>query len=303
MSPKSGVSQMTIQRAAGTVAVVAIVIAGLSGVLCFRTVGGQGHAVEASFAADSETRDTKEQPLSLDDLVSGKLKIIDLGWPLNDKGPYWPAENYEPFRLKTIATIEKEGVLSKSFCSPEHLGTHLDAPNHFENNQPAVDQIDPADLFAQGIVVDISMQADADPDYTLSRRDLDDWEQRQGRIPEGAVVLLHTGWGRFWENPARYRNQATDGKMHFPGGSAEAARWLVSERHIKGMGIDTLSIDHGISKDFVVHHVLNGAGRYAVENLARLERLPARGFYLFVAPIKIETGSGGPARVFAVSPK
>lgn len=302
MSPKGGVTQMTIQRAAGRVAVAAVFGAVLSGVLCLCTTGGHARVAEASFAAASETRDAKAQPPGLDDLVSGKLKIIDLGWPLNEQGPYWPAENYEPFRLKTIATIEKEGVLSKTFCSPEHLGTHLDAPNHFEKNQPAVDQIDPANLFAAGVVVDISTQAGADPDYRLSRRDLEDWEQQHGRIPEGALVLLHTGWGRFWENPARYRNQA-DGKMHFPGCSAEAARWLVSERHIKGMGIDTLSIDHGISKDFPVHHVLNGAGRYAIENLARLEKLPARGFYLFAAPIKIETGSGGPARVFAVLPK
>lgn len=242
-------------------------------------------------------------PLTLDQLVTGKLQVIDLGWPLNDTSPYWPAENYEPFRLKTIATIEKNGVLSKSFCCPEHLGTHLDAPNHFEKNQPAVDQIDPAKLFARGVVIDVSMQSGADADYRVTRADIADWEKTFGPIADGAVVLLYTGWGRHWNNYARYKNQDAAGKLHFPGYSVEAARLLVEERKVKGLGIDTLSIDYGLSKDFAVHHIVNGAGRYALENLARLDQLPVRGFYLVAAPIKIETGSGGPARVFAVLPK
>ncbi len=242
-------------------------------------------------------------PPTLDQLASGKLHIIDLGWPLNDTSPYWPAENYEPFRLTTIATLEKNGVLSKAFYCPEHLGTHLDAPNHFEKNQPAVDQINPGNLFARGVRIDISTQADADADYRLTRADVDDWEKKHGRIPENAVVLLDTGWARHWNNYPRYKNQDPMGKLHFPGYSAEAAKFLVSDRQVKGLGIDTLSIDHGPSKDFAVHHIVNGAGRYGLENLAHLDKLPAKGFYVFAAPIKIETGSGGPARVFAILPR
>src|SRR5260370_95694 len=150
-------------------------------------------------AADEEASGRAES-LTLDELVSGKLKIVDLGWSLNDKNPYWPADDYEPFRLKTIATIEKNGVLSKAFFCPEHLGTHLDAPNHFEKNQPAVDQIEPARLFAPGVVIDIAPQSSGDADYRLTRADVADWEKSHGRIPEGAVVLLHTGWGRHWNN-------------------------------------------------------------------------------------------------------
>lgn len=239
---------------------------------------------------------------ALDQLVAGKLQIVDLGWPLSDRNPYWPAENYEPFRLQTIATLEKNGVLSKAFYSPEHLGTHLDAPNHFEKDQPAVDNIDPLNLFAHGIVIDISLKSEADPDYRLTRADLDDWEAQYGPIPQGAVTLLCTGWGRHWNNAARYRNQDAAGKMHFPGYSREAAQLLVGERRAKGLGIDTLSIDYGLSTDFAVHHAVNAAGCYGLENLARLEELPPRGFYLFAAPIKIETGSGGPARVIAILP-
>lgn len=240
---------------------------------------------------------------TLDQLASGKLHLVDLGWPLNDASPYWPAENYEPFRLTTIATLEKNGVLSKAFYCPEHLGTHLDAPNHFEKNQPAVDQINPANLFARGVRIDISTQADADADYRLTTGDVDDWEKKHGRIPENAVVLLDTGWARHWNNYPRYKNQDPMGKLHFPGYSAEAAKFLVTDRQVKGLGIDTLSIDHGPSKDFVVHHIVNGAGRYGLENLTHLDQLPAKGFYIFAAPIKIETGSGGPARVFAILPR
>ncbi len=252
-------------------------------------------------AGDDESQNRKvTEPLTLDQLVSGHLKIVDLGWSLNDKNPYWPAPDYEPFHLKTIATLEKNGVLSKAFFCPEHLGTHLDAPNHFEKNQPAVDQIAPANLFAHGVVIDIAAQSGADADYRLTEADVANWETANGRIPDGAVVLLHTGWSRHWNNYPRYKNQDAAGKMHFPGYSAEAAKFLVDQRQVKGLGIDTLSIDYGPSKDFVVHHIVNGAGRYGLENIAHLDELPPRGFYVVAAPIKIETGSGGPVRVFAI---
>jgi kynurenine formamidase len=245
----------------------------------------------------------RAESLTLDELVTGKLKIVDLGWSLNDKNPFWPADDYEPFHLKTIATIEKNGVLSKAFFCPEHLGTHLDAPNHFEKEQAAVDQVEPARLFAHGVIIDIAIQSGGDADYRLTRADIADWEKAHGRIPEGAIVMLNTGWARHWNNYPRYKNQDVEGKMHFPGYSAEAAKFLVAERNAKGLGIDTLSIDYGLSKDFAVHHIVNGAGRYGLENVAHLDELPLRGFYVVVAPIKIETGSGGPTRLFAILKK
>jgi len=279
-----------------TVMVLFAVVAGLVAWLAPRS--------ERSAAGGDESSNRQAAgPLTLDQLVSGQLKIVDLGWSLNDKNPYWPAPDYEPFRLKTIATLEKNGVLSKAFFCPEHLGTHLDAPNHFEKNQPAVEQIEPANLFAHGVVIDVAAQSGADADYRLSKADVAAWEKTNGRILDGSVVLLHTGWGRHWDNYPRYKNQDAAGKMHFPGYSAEAATFLVEERKVKGLGIDTLSIDYGLSKDFVVHHIVNGAGRYGLENLAHLDTLPARGFYLVAAPIKIETGSGGPTRLFAILKK
>lgn len=241
------------------------------------------------------------QSPTLADLAAGKAKIVDLAHPLSESSVYWPGDNYEPFRLKTIATLEKNGVLSKAFSTPEHLGTHLDAPNHFERDKPSVDQIPPQELFAEGVLIDATAQASRDPDYRLTLDDVKDWEREHGEISQSSIVLLRTGWGRFWKLPARYKNQDVRGKMHFPGYSAEAARYLLDVRHVRGIGLDTMSMDYGLSTDFVVHHLVNGRGRYGLENLANLDKLPPRGFYLIVAPIKIETGTGGPARVFAVS--
>lgn len=266
-------------------------------ILSMALLPGLGFAQESAGKTDVVLRTTLGQ------LASGEVEIVDLTHSLTDKSPFWPGEDYQPFQLRTIATLEKNGVSSKAFAMPEHFGTHLDAPCHFESGQPAVDQIADADLFAPGVVIDATMAAEVDPDYRLTVPDVIAWEQTHGAIPLRSIVLLRTGWGRHWDSNARYRNQDSLGKMHFPGFSAEAARWLVKERNIRGIGIDTLSIDHGPSKDFVVHHVINGAGRYGLENIARLDKLPPRNFFLIVAPIKIATGTGGPARLFAILPK
>lgn len=256
--------------------------------------------VHAAVKPPRAPRAARPDEPTLADLAAGKLRIVDLAWPLNTKAVYWPGENYKPFELHTIATLEKDGVLSKAFATPEHLGTHLDAPNHFERDRPSVDQLAGEQLFAPGVVIDVSTAASADADYRVSRDDLAAFEARHGPIPRGAIVLAHTGWGRFWTSPERYKNQDVMSRLHFPGFSAEAVEWLIAERDVRGVGLDTMSVDHGPSRDFVVHHVLGKAGRFGLENLAQLDKLPPQGFYLFVAPIKIETGSGGPARVFAV---
>lgn len=233
-------------------------------------------------------------------LAGENVRIVDLTYSFNSKTPYWPGEQYKPFKLETIATLEKDGVLSKAFSMPEHLGTHIDAPNHFEPDQPSVEKIELDQLIGPGVVIDISKQAEQDADYELSTADIEAWEEQHGRIPDGAIVLLHTGWGRFWSNYERYKNQDVRGRLHFPAYSAAAARFLVEKRKIRGLGIDTLSIDRGISDDFAVHHIVNRAGRYGLENVAELDKLPPRGFQLIVAPMKIENGTGGPTRIFAL---
>ncbi|WP_373649088.1 cyclase family protein [Schlesneria sp. DSM 10557] len=243
------------------------------------------------------------QAVTLGQLAAGEAELLDLTHSLDEKSPFWPGDDYQPFELKTIATLEKNGVSSKAFSMPEHFGTHIDAPCHFERGQLTLDEIASEDLFAPGVVVDISLKGESDADYRLTVADLTDWETIHGPIPRRAIVLLNTGWARFWKSNVRYRNQDAQGRMHFPGFSAEAASWLIKERNIRGIGIDTLSIDYGPSKDFTVHHQINGAGRYGLENVANLDQLPARNFFLIVAPIKITSGTGGPTRMFAIQPR
>ncbi len=244
-----------------------------------------------------------ETKLTLEDVIQGKARMVDLTYSLNEKNSFWPGENYRPFELKTIATLEKDGVLSKAISLPEHLGTHLDAPNHFEKNQPSVEKLTAEQLFGPGVVIDIQNQAEQNADYMLTQKDIENWEAKHGPIPTGAIVLLNTGWGRFWKMPVRFQNRDARGQLHFPSYSAEAARYLITKRKVRGVGVDNLSIDPGNSKDFPVHHIVNAASRFGLENVANLDKLPPRGFYLIIAPLKVETGTGGPCRIWAILPK
>jgi kynurenine formamidase len=234
------------------------------------------------------------------DLMQRPKEIIDLSHTLEPTIPHWPAENYMPLRLDTIATIERDGVFSMTYHIPEHYGTHVDAPNHFVAGQIPVDEILPQNLLGPMVVIDIVKAASEDPDYVLETADLTRWENIYGAIPDGALVFLNTGWGKRWDDPEAYRNMDESGVMHFPAYGQSAARFLVDQRHVKAIGIDNLSIDPGISKDFAVHKIVNGAGVYALENVANLDKAPARGAFAVVAPIKLKGGTGGQARIFAI---
>jgi kynurenine formamidase len=236
----------------------------------------------------------------LESLSTGKTRVIDLTYPLNSKNAYWPGEAYEPFKIEVLASLEKHRVYSAKYSTPEHLGTHIDAPIHFEPNQPTVDQIPLQDLVGPAVVIDVSLKAEANPDYRLKVEDISEWEKQHGTIEEGSIVLLCTGWGRRWADYGRYKNADEKGVLHFPGFSRESALFLADNRKVKAVGVDSLSVDHGPSTDFPVHHIFNSRGRWLLENLANLDKLPPTGATLIVAPIKIEGGSGGQARVWAL---
>jgi kynurenine formamidase len=155
--------------------------------------------------------------------------------------------------------------------------------------------------------VDVREGARADRDYLAGVADLEAWEARHGRIPDGAIVLFRTGWSANWAEPARYLGTARRGpeavaELHFPGIAPEAARWLLENRRIAAVGIDTASIDRGQSKDFLTHRILLGADVPAFENVDRLEELPESGAFVVALPMKIRGGSGGPARIVALIP-
>lgn len=239
----------------------------------------------------------------LESVMEGKTTVIDMTYSLNEKNAHWPIGQYTPFKYEVIATIRKDRVFSGRYSTPEHLGTHIDAPNHFEQNQPSVDQIPFEQLVGPAILVDIKEKVERDYDYTLTALDILQWEKINGQIPDGAIVLLYTGWGNRWNSFENYKNNDKNGQMHFPGYSKESATFLVEKRHVRGVGIDTLSGDCGASSDFQVHHVINGAGKFILENVANLDKLPSRGATLIIAPIKIEGGSGGQCRIWAILPK
>ncbi len=227
----------------------------------------------------------------LEGIPSGKTRVVDLSYAISDKLVAWPGDT-KVFEAKVNASVEKNGYFTRSFWMLEHYGTHLDAPIHFPPGMTPVDQI-PAQR--------VRAETARDADYQLPVSRVEDWEKRHGRIPEGAIVLLRTGWATRWPDAERYRNQDSQGRMHFPGFSSEAAELLI-ERRVSGLGCDTLSVDYGASQKFPVHRLALGAGLYHLENLADLSALPEAGAFLIVAPIKLEGGSGGPARVFAVLP-
>jgi len=227
-------------------------------------------------------------------------RIIDIGHELGPDNPAWPGDAH-PFEAVPNATFEKDGYFTRKFTSLEHFGTHLDAPAHFVKGGWTVDQIPASRLYGPAVVLDARTESAHDADYRLAPEKITEWESRNGRIPGGSIVVMCTGWSARWRDAKSYRNMDSSGVMHFPGYSVEAVKLLI-ERGVVGLTIDTMSVDYGASKDFPVHHLSHGASLFHVENLADVSSLPEKSAYLVVAPIDLEGGSGGPARVFALLP-
>ncbi len=243
---------------------------------------------------------SSEMKISLEGIPAGKTRVLDLSYAINDKLVPWPGDT-RWFEAQVKATVEKNGYFTRSFWMLEHYGTHMDAPIHFPPGTTPVDKIPIKQLFGPAVVLDVRADGEKDPDYRLPASRVQAWEKRHGPVPVGAIVLLRTGWASRWPDGKRYRNQDEQRRMHFPGISVEAAKLLI-ERKVSGLGCDTMSVDYGVSQDFAVHRLALGAGLYHLENLADLGALPESGAFLIVAPIKLEGGSGGPVRVFAILP-
>lgn len=182
----------------------------------------------------------------------------------------------------------------------EHAGTHFDAPIHFSENGATADQFGADDLVVPLVVIDVSTKAAHNPDYLLSREDLAAWESRHGRVPEQCCVAMHSGWARHVADAAKYTGKDAAGAFHFPGVSSQAAEWLMQERRVIGLAVDTLSLDHGPSKDFKTHLLWLPSGRWGLENVANLDRVPAWGATLVVGLAKVKDATGGPARLMAL---
>lgn len=240
------------------------------------------------------------------DLTSAK--IVDLSHAFDANTIYWPTSP-SGFELKPLHKGMTKGgffYFANTFCSPEHGGTHLDAPMHFAEGRWTSSDIPPERFAGPGVVIDIANKAAANPDYVLTPADIAAWETAHGRIPDGAIVLLRTGWSSRWPDRKAYLGDDTPGdasNLHFPSYGAEAAAFLVDERHVRIVGVDTASVDHGPSRDFLVHRIIAAANVGGLENLMNLDQLPPAGSIVFALPIKIAGGSGGPARAIALVPR
>ncbi|MEC8944730.1 MAG: cyclase family protein [Acidobacteriota bacterium] len=253
---------------------------------------------------------TAEPPVSLkleeianELLMPGEAKLIDLTYPLSPDSLYWPTgSRFEHQQLDWGMSEGGYWYASAAFSSPEHLGTHLDAPIHFGENGWANADIPIERLFAHGVVIDITSKSNASADVTLSVDDIEAWEQRNNTLQEGSIVIVRTGWASGWPDWETYYGSSTPtdvATFHFPGISPEAAQALVN-RGIFGVGIDTASIDPGNSSTFEAHQILAAANVFNLENLTNVDGLPEAGFDIIALPMKIKDGTGGPARVVAI---
>jgi kynurenine formamidase len=226
--------------------------------------------------------------------------LVDLTHTLSPNFPFIPIQNKTfPFRLTPIATLGEDGVYANRWELTEHVGTHLDAPSHFAQGGISVDEIALTSLLAPLVVLNISERARTDADASVEVEDLLDWERRYGKIPPRAALVMSSGWATRAYEPGRFVNMDNGGTMHFPGFSARLIDFAVRERAIAGVGVDTLSIDPGSQATYPAHKRLFSAGKWAVECLANLDRVPQSGASLLVAPVKVKGASGAPARVIA----
>src|SRR5215470_13220344 len=196
--------------------------------------------------------------------------------------------------------LKKDGFNLYWWRIVEHAGTHMDAPIHFSEAGATIDKIAADALIVPLAVVDVAAKAKQDPDYLLSRQDLLNWEQQHGRLPTDCCVALHSGWARHVGDAAAFTGKDAGGVFHFPGVAAEAAEWMMKERQVAGLAVDTLSLDHGPSKDFKTHYLWLPSGRWGLENVANLDRVPASGATLVAGVAKVKDATGGPSRVVAL---
>lgn len=224
-------------------------------------------------------------------------RFIDLTHTIHENIPLWPGST--TFSPEIRQAYESGKFRVHNYHLAAGTGTHVDAPYHCEEHGKSVADFNLDELIGEGCILNVSAAVNQDPDYAITGDDIQHWENRHGRIPERAIVIAHTGWSQYWQQPRQYCNADDKGNLHFPGFSEAAAELLV-QRHILGVGIDTLSLDPGINQTYPAHHIFLGHGLFQLENVANTHLLPAREAMIFVLPLKIHQGPEAPARVFAM---
>jgi kynurenine formamidase len=228
--------------------------------------------------------------------------VVDLTHALHPGIPFWPGRGYRPFSYEVINELDRDAVAAGWFGTPEHMGTHLDAPSHFERSHITADRVPATSLVCQGVLLDITPRATLDASALLDVEDVDGWRERFGEFPPRCVALVRSGWSARWTDVRAFRNVAPDGRLVFPAVAESAARLLADHPAVVGLGVDTLSADNGLADGSPCHHRMHAAGKFILENLANLDQLPPRDFVLFIGSLPIRGGTGAPARVIALLP-
>lgn len=232
-----------------------------------------------------------------------RLRLVNLSH-VNDPATTTVFPGDPPFKLTTVATVHHDGFYMQYVEEGEHTGTHWGAPGHFAENGLLADELDPNDFLLPAVKIDIRRQAAADADYGVTVADLQAFEDKHGRIPSGAAVILWTGWERKWGTPG-YANLDADGVLHQPGFTIEAVRWLLDKGRLAkrgALGTDTFGPDRGIDSDYAVSIALYQRHRISLENLANLAKLPATGAWILVGGPINRRGSGSTATIFGLLP-
>lgn len=241
--------------------------------------------------------------------ADAKIKILDMTYPFDENSIYWLTD--KPFtQTKVFWGVLPDGrwYASNRYAASEHGGTHVDAPIHLAKSGKTIDEIPLEKWIGPAVKIDVTEKCAQDRDYLLTVDDIKNWEKKYGQIPAGAWVIMYTGIGtKFYPDKKKVLGTDKSGQgaialLSYPGFSPEAAEFLVKHRDITGVALDTPSIDYGKSKNFMVHQIICGANKLALENIANLDKLPAKGATLYAMPMLIKNGTGAPARVFAVLP-
>lgn len=260
-------------------------------------------AIKSAFAASAvaalagRTAQTQQATPEATPVGGIRAAIVDLTHYLEPTSPIWPGN--EAFAAEAVKTFETDGFYQQKVSFWEHTGTHVDAPIHFIEDGIEAGMIDIGLLFAPLSVIDISARAADDPDTALTVDDILAYEATFGAIPTGALVAMNSGWSAKWDDPEAFVNQDADGVQHYPGFHPDAAEFLVTERDIAGIAVDTLSQDPGNSTDFGTHVTILGAGKYGIEGINNLSAMDQAGGTVFVGAPKWAGASGGPSRIIA----
>ncbi|NEU76741.1 cyclase [Hassallia byssoidea VB512170] len=227
-------------------------------------------------------------------------RVIHLSHTIDTDILQWQGD--PPVEFDTVAELEKDGYYLRRFSLGEHSATHINAPKSFHNFGVGIDKYSAESLVVSAVVIDIRVQTAVNFDYVLTVADVLAWEEEYGKIPAKSVVILYTGWQEKWRDKNAFFNQDAQGSLHFPGFGSDATQFLLNERQIAGVGIDTHGVDSGQDTSFAINRLVLEKPRLVLENLTNLDQLPPRGAMLAIAPLLLQNGSGSPVGVLALVP-